>query len=61
MSKIVQNVFDFDQYEKEVKELLIQTLQKHGIPVGLESDFMINLGVFLSFSFQRLKKSNKRK
>jgi len=45
ISKILQNVFDFDQYEREAKDLLIQTLQKHGIPVGLESDFAVSLGV----------------
>jgi len=45
ISRILQNVFDFDQYEREVKDLLIRTLQKHGIPVGLESDFKLELGV----------------
>ena len=28
ISRILQNVFDFDQYEREVKDLLIRTLQK---------------------------------
>ena len=45
ISRILQNVFDFDQYEREVKDLLIRTLQKHGIPVGLESDFKLDLGI----------------
>jgi len=44
ISRILQNVFDFDQYEREVKDLLIRTLQRHGIPVGLESDFKVVLG-----------------
>ena len=45
ISRILQNVFDFDQYEREAKDLLIRTLQRHGIPVGLESDFKLDLGV----------------
>ncbi|CAG8614734.1 10142_t:CDS:10 [Funneliformis caledonium] len=44
ISRILQNVFDFDQYDKDSKDLLIETFQKHGIPVGLESDFSIKLG-----------------
>ncbi|RUP51709.1 hypothetical protein BC936DRAFT_146399 [Jimgerdemannia flammicorona] len=44
ISRILQNVFDFDQYDQASKDLLIETFQKHGIPVGLESDFNIKLG-----------------
>ncbi|GBC05388.1 hypothetical protein RclHR1_00620028 [Rhizophagus clarus] len=44
ISRILQNVFDFDQYDKDSKDLLIEAFQKHGIPVGLESDFSIKLG-----------------
>jgi MoxR-like ATPase len=44
LSKAVRNVFDFDQYEKETKDLLIEMLQKNGIPAGLESDFRFDLG-----------------
>ena len=43
VSRILQNVFDFDQYDKDSKDLLIEVFQKHGIPVGLESDFSIKL------------------
>ncbi|KAG0045398.1 von Willebrand factor A domain-containing protein 8 [Gryganskiella cystojenkinii] len=44
ISRILQNVFDFDQYDADSKEMLIETFQKHGIPVGLESEFTIQLG-----------------
>ncbi|KAI7879625.1 hypothetical protein K492DRAFT_208133 [Lichtheimia hyalospora FSU 10163] len=44
ISKIMQNVFDFDQYDQASKELLIEIFEKHGIPVGLESDFSMSLG-----------------
>ncbi|OZJ04703.1 hypothetical protein BZG36_02531 [Bifiguratus adelaidae] len=44
ISRVLQNVFDFDQYDKASKDLLIETFEKHGIPIGLESDFSINLG-----------------
>lgn len=40
----MQNVFDFDQYDQASKELLIEIFEKHGIPVGLESDFSMSLG-----------------
>ncbi|CAG8753605.1 14727_t:CDS:10, partial [Racocetra persica] len=44
VSYILQNVFDFDQYDKASKDLLIAVFQKHGFPVGLESDYTIRLG-----------------
>ncbi|CAM0142536.1 unnamed protein product [Umbelopsis sp. WA50703] len=44
VSKTLQNVFDFDQYDPQSKELLIEIFQKHGIPVGLQSEFSIELG-----------------
>ncbi|XP_071450278.1 von Willebrand factor A domain-containing protein 8 [Hetaerina americana] len=34
LGNVVRNVFDFDSYNKESKELVIKTLHKHGIPVG---------------------------
>ncbi|XP_046400469.1 von Willebrand factor A domain-containing protein 8 [Ischnura elegans] len=34
LGNVVRNVFDFDSYNKESKELLVKTLHKHGIPVG---------------------------
>ncbi|KAF7726766.1 von Willebrand factor A domain-containing protein 8 [Apophysomyces ossiformis] len=44
ISKTMQNVFDFDQYDQASKELLIEVFEKHGIPIGLESEFTMNLG-----------------
>ncbi|CAO3686219.1 unnamed protein product [Umbelopsis ramanniana] len=44
ISKTLQNVFDFDQYDQASKDMLIEVFQKHGIPVGLESEFSIELG-----------------
>ena len=34
LANVVKNVFDFDSYNKEVKESIVSTLHKHGIPVG---------------------------
>ena len=34
LTTVVKNVFDFDQYNKELKETLVETMQKHGIPLG---------------------------
>ncbi|KAK7499225.1 hypothetical protein BaRGS_00009485, partial [Batillaria attramentaria] len=42
LTTVVKNVFDFDQYNKELKETLIETMQKHGIPLGA-SQASINL------------------
>ncbi|OAD05698.1 hypothetical protein MUCCIDRAFT_137874, partial [Mucor lusitanicus CBS 277.49] len=50
ISKILQNVFDFDQYDQASKELVIEIFEKHGIPVGLESDFSMHLGDVLSLN-----------
>ncbi|KAI9020492.1 AAA domain-containing protein [Hyaloraphidium curvatum] len=50
LSRAVRNVFDFDQYEKETKDLLIETLQKNGIPAGMESEFKIELGIDIKLS-----------
>lgn len=30
----VRNVFDFDSYNKDIREVLIAALHKHGIPIG---------------------------
>ncbi|CEG83438.1 hypothetical protein RMATCC62417_17358 [Rhizopus microsporus] len=48
ISKILQNVFDFDQYDQTSKELVIEVFEKHGIPIGLESDFSMRLGDVIS-------------
>ena len=34
LTTVVNNVFAFDQYNKELKETLVETMQKHGIPLG---------------------------
>ena len=34
LASVVQNVFDFDSYNKELKETVVTTLHKNGIPVG---------------------------
>lgn len=34
---VVKNVFDFDQYNQEVKESVINTMHKHGIPIGAKT------------------------
>ncbi|KAJ8349982.1 hypothetical protein SKAU_G00251120 [Synaphobranchus kaupii] len=34
LANVVRNVFDFDSYNKETRELLIAALHKHGIPIG---------------------------
>jgi MoxR-like ATPase len=31
---VVSNVFDFDSYNKELQETILETLHKHGIPIG---------------------------
>ncbi|XP_021936474.1 von Willebrand factor A domain-containing protein 8 isoform X2 [Zootermopsis nevadensis] len=36
LASVVRNVFDFDSYSKEVLEILMQTLHKHGIPFGAD-------------------------
>ncbi|KAI8983752.1 AAA domain-containing protein [Pilobolus umbonatus] len=48
ISKILQNVFDFDQYDLASKELVIEIFEKHGIPVGLDSNFSMQLGDIIS-------------
>ncbi|KAK2514328.1 Vwa8 [Columba guinea] len=34
LANVVRNVFDFDSYNNEMREILISTLHKHGIPIG---------------------------
>ncbi|CAG5132917.1 unnamed protein product, partial [Candidula unifasciata] len=34
LTTVVKNVFDFDFYNKELQETIVETMQKHGIPVG---------------------------
>ncbi|KAH0624441.1 hypothetical protein JD844_031871 [Phrynosoma platyrhinos] len=34
LANVVRNVFDFDSYNNEMREILIKTLHKHGIPIG---------------------------
>lgn len=34
LANVVRNVFDFDSYNKDVREVLLEVLHKHGIPIG---------------------------
>ncbi|KAM8976160.1 von Willebrand factor A domain-containing protein 8 [Pelodytes ibericus] len=34
LANVVRNVFDFDSYNQEMREILISSLHKHGIPIG---------------------------
>ncbi|XP_075447188.1 von Willebrand factor A domain-containing protein 8 isoform X2 [Ascaphus truei] len=34
LANVVRNVFDFDSYNQEIREMLINSLHKHGIPIG---------------------------
>lgn len=38
LGQVVRNVFDFDSYDKEMRETIITALQKHGVPIGASSD-----------------------
>ncbi|KAJ3144684.1 von Willebrand factor A domain-containing protein 8, partial [Irineochytrium annulatum] len=44
LSRALGNVFDFDLYEGDVRDMVIEILNKHGIPTGMESDFRVDLG-----------------
>ena len=34
--QVVHNVFDFDSYNKELRDQILETLHKHGIPIGAD-------------------------
>uniref|UniRef100_A0A3B5MK56 von Willebrand factor A domain containing 8 n=1 Tax=Xiphophorus couchianus TaxID=32473 RepID=A0A3B5MK56_9TELE len=34
LANVVRNVFDFDSYNKDARDVLIEALHKHGIPIG---------------------------
>ncbi|XP_077014477.1 von Willebrand factor A domain-containing protein 8 isoform X2 [Tamandua tetradactyla] len=34
LSSVVRNVFDFDSYNNDMREILLNTLHKYGIPIG---------------------------
>ncbi|XP_013855455.1 von Willebrand factor A domain-containing protein 8 [Austrofundulus limnaeus] len=34
LANVVRNVFDFDSYNKDLRDVLIDSLHKHGIPIG---------------------------
>ncbi|XP_061677938.1 von Willebrand factor A domain-containing protein 8 isoform X2 [Syngnathoides biaculeatus] len=38
LANVLRNVFDFDSYNKETRDVLTEALHKHGIPVGAEPD-----------------------
>ncbi|XP_067669611.1 von Willebrand factor A domain-containing protein 8-like [Haliotis asinina] len=35
LTTVVKNVFDFDSYNQELQETIVQTMEKHGIPLGV--------------------------
>ncbi|XP_028992985.1 von Willebrand factor A domain-containing protein 8 isoform X2 [Betta splendens] len=34
LANVVRNVFDFDSYNKDMREVLMEALHRHGIPIG---------------------------
>ncbi|XP_061647340.1 von Willebrand factor A domain-containing protein 8 isoform X2 [Phyllopteryx taeniolatus] len=38
LANVVRNVFDFDSYNKDARDVLMEALHKHGIPVGAKPD-----------------------
>ncbi|KAH3874340.1 hypothetical protein DPMN_037582, partial [Dreissena polymorpha] len=38
LTSVIKNVFDFDSYNSELREVLITTMQKHGIPLSASAD-----------------------
>ncbi|KAJ3353547.1 von Willebrand factor A domain-containing protein 8 [Kappamyces sp. JEL0680] len=42
LSRALQNVFDFDT-EDDIKHILVETMNKNGIPTGMESSFQVQL------------------
>ncbi|KAI8930150.1 AAA domain-containing protein [Entophlyctis helioformis] len=47
LSRALQNVFDFDQHESDVKNILIETMNKNGIPTGMQSTFRVDLAAVI--------------
>lgn len=44
LSRALQNVFDFDHYDLETKNMLVEVLTKNGIPTGfIGSEFKVQL------------------
>ena len=41
---ILQNVFDFDQYSNEEKEIISNLFHRHGIPIALSANYKLTLG-----------------
>ncbi|OWF39225.1 von Willebrand factor A domain-containing protein 8 [Mizuhopecten yessoensis] len=42
LTTVVRNVFDFDSYSNELKDTIVQTMHKHGIPFGA-TEAVVNL------------------
>ncbi|XP_077393200.1 von Willebrand factor A domain-containing protein 8 isoform X1 [Festucalex cinctus] len=38
LANVVRNVFDFDSYNKDTRDVLIEALHRHGIPIGAKPD-----------------------
>ncbi|KAJ3220295.1 von Willebrand factor A domain-containing protein 8 [Dinochytrium kinnereticum] len=45
LPKALGNVFDFDSYDEDIKNLLMEAFAKHGISIGLESEVKVLLGI----------------
>lgn len=41
LASVVKNVFDFDSYNKDMREVLIEALHKHGIPIGAKPSSVV--------------------
>uniref|UniRef100_A0A8D1LL05 von Willebrand factor A domain-containing protein 8 n=1 Tax=Sus scrofa TaxID=9823 RepID=A0A8D1LL05_PIG len=59
LSSVVRNVFDFDSYNNDMREILINTLHKHGIPIGakptsvqLAKDLNLPVQTFLTYNWK---------
>ncbi|KAJ8326810.1 hypothetical protein O5D80_004253 [Batrachochytrium dendrobatidis] len=50
LSKALQNVFDFDLHEPDLRALLIDTMTKHGVSIGKETIFKLRLANNISLS-----------
>ncbi|XP_060072942.1 von Willebrand factor A domain-containing protein 8-like [Ylistrum balloti] len=53
LTTVVRNVFDFDSYSNELKDTIVQTMHKHGIPFGA-TEAVVNLAKQLPLPSFRL-------
>ncbi|KAI8912686.1 AAA domain-containing protein [Gorgonomyces haynaldii] len=43
LARALQNVFDFDAHEDDIRNILVETMNKNGIPTGMESSFKVDV------------------